>query len=151
MITVRQFSSATELQEHYRSLNARFFPSKPKAVLKIVPKVPAQPDPKIALTKEIQTLIDSLREVEKAEDDFVPEAGGLGAKKIIAHVAQKHGFTAADILGQGKSYRLVAVRWEAIKAVHEMNPHWSLPHIGRIFKRDHTTILHALRRMGVKA
>jgi hypothetical protein len=153
MIPVKEFSCAADLQAHYRALNARFFPSRPKPRLMLVAKVEPEPVATVDLSKEIETFLDSLPEPEEPAENsgFVPEPGPFGAKKIIAHVAQKNGFTSDDILGKVKSSRLVVARWEAIKLVQEMNPKWSLPKIGRIFKRDHTSILHALREMGARS
>jgi chromosomal replication initiator protein len=71
------------------------------------------------------------------------------AVEIIRNVAVAHGFRPCDILGDGKTRPLVVARYEAIHRVADAWPHLSLPAIGRIFRRDHTTILHALRKAGV--
>ena len=70
------------------------------------------------------------------------------ARQIIAAVAKEHGVTVAEIVGHRRSTWIVAARWEAIKRV-SLETGWSLPRIGRVFDRDHTSVLHALRRMGV--
>lgn len=73
--------------------------------------------------------------------------GSEDARHIIMEVAIAHGVSYEDILGRSRARHLVAARHEAIYEVRKRRPHLSLPQIGRIFKRDHTTILHALRRM----
>lgn len=73
--------------------------------------------------------------------------GSEDARQIIMEVAIAHGVSYEDILGRSRERHLVAARHEAIYEVRKRRPHLSLPQIGRIFKRDHTTILHALRQM----
>jgi chromosomal replication initiation ATPase DnaA len=71
------------------------------------------------------------------------------ARQIIAAVAAEHGVTVAEIVGHRRSLWIVKARWEAIRRVADETG-WSLHRIGRAFgDRDHTTILHALRKMGV--
>ncbi len=70
------------------------------------------------------------------------------AKKIIAQVAALHGLSVREVLSNRRNRPVVEARFDAIKAVADIRPDMSLPQIGRLFGRDHTTILHALRRRG---
>lgn len=65
---------------------------------------------------------------------------------IIAACARRHRVSVADILGPRRFKHIVAARWEAIRAVAAEFPEFSTPRLGRIFGRDHTTILWALGR-----
>jgi chromosomal replication initiation ATPase DnaA len=86
---------------------------------------------------------------ENPAPDFIKSPRRLVAD-IIREVAQRHGMTPAAITGQGRSKVIVAARFEAIALTYIERPDLSLPGMGRMFGgRDHTTILHALRRMGV--
>lgn len=68
--------------------------------------------------------------------------------RMIARIATEHGLPAGAITGKSRTKIVVAARFAAIMAVQAAHPHLSLPQIGRLFgKRDHTTILNALRRM----
>lgn len=71
-------------------------------------------------------------------------------KRIIARVAAEHGFTIGDILGPRRSKPLIRARHLAMAEVSERRRDLSLLTLGRIFNRDHTTILHALRRLGLR-
>jgi chromosomal replication initiation ATPase DnaA len=64
---------------------------------------------------------------------------------IIKQVAVEHGVTVRDILGPRRHAHIVRARWKAIRAVYETFDD-SLPHIGRTFNRDHTSVMHALRK-----
>ncbi len=67
--------------------------------------------------------------------------------RIIAEVAREHMMAPADIIGRNRRKPYIAARFEAYRRVAEAT-RWSLPRIGRLFRRDHTTVLSAFRRMG---
>lgn len=70
----------------------------------------------------------------------------ISIREIIYHVAEKHGVDARDIIGPWRNRRVVAARQEAMYLCRERTMH-SLPAIGRHFgNRDHTTILHGIRK-----
>lgn len=68
------------------------------------------------------------------------------ARTILKEVCERRGFGVLDILGPSRRDAVCRVRDEAIRAVANGRPDLSLPAIGRIFKRDHTSILHSLRK-----
>lgn len=67
-------------------------------------------------------------------------------RAIIERVAQEHDVPSSFILSASRAHRAVAARDAAIRAVADERPGLSLPQIGRIFNRDHSTILHSLRK-----
>ena len=69
---------------------------------------------------------------------------------IIEFNARKHGLTVDDIKGNSRFRNVVAARYDAIVDLHLKRPDLSLPEMGRLIGgRDHTTILHALRKRGI--
>lgn len=73
------------------------------------------------------------------------------AKIIIHLVALRHGVSPDDMTGARRDRKTVAARDEAICLVRSHCSHMSLPMIGRLFgDRDHTTILHSLRKRMAK-
>ena len=64
----------------------------------------------------------------------------------IAEIAERHEVSLADVLGPSRFQHVVRARFAAIRAVRQRYPEMSLPQLGRLFNRDHTTILHALRK-----
>lgn len=87
------------------------------------------------------------------DDVHVPSCRAIGSE-IIARVAAWHGFAYSDIVGPGRTATLVLARQDAMVAVDlalkARGTTLSLPALGRIFKRDHTTVLHSLRKRGVR-
>jgi chromosomal replication initiation ATPase DnaA len=72
------------------------------------------------------------------------------ARNLIGRVAAWHGYTVEDVLGPSRARPLIQARFDAVAAVATTYPGMSLPMLGRLFKRDHTTILHALRVRGLR-
>lgn len=66
------------------------------------------------------------------------------AQRILLIVAQVHGFTVEDIMGTSRSYPLARARHHAVYEIRTRLDTYSLPKIGRIFGRDHSTILNSL-------
>lgn len=62
---------------------------------------------------------------------------------LVEDAAREAGVTVAQILGPQRA--LAPFRWRAMKRAHEAG--FSLPQIGRAFNRDHTTVLHGLRKL----
>lgn len=91
--------------------------------------------------ERVEHLIASYREIEIA-------TGKKPVRQIILEVAQEFGVPAAVITGINRSRRVVAVRHEAIYRARMERPDLSLPQIGKAFGgRDHTTILHAIKKI----
>jgi len=63
---------------------------------------------------------------------------------IIDLVAAKYGFKPRELIGEGKSADLSHARREAIHLART-HTRQSLPQLGRLFNRDHTSILNSLR------
>lgn len=73
---------------------------------------------------------------------------------IIARVAAWHCLTVADIMAKSRADRIVACRHDAIVAVYLncriQGRSYSLKELGRAFGLDHTSVLFALRKLGVR-
>lgn len=66
-------------------------------------------------------------------------------KAIIREVLVAHNMTWAEIVSPARTWNYTAPRRHLWKALQEAG--LSLPQIGRLFKRDHTTILHGIREL----
>lgn len=73
-------------------------------------------------------------------------------RRIIGRVAAEYGVSYEEIVGEGRDANTLAARDAAWIAVHAVHAKRSLPWFGRQFgNRDHTTVLHAFRRLGLVA
>jgi len=70
-------------------------------------------------------------------------------KSIIANAARVNGVTYEAIMSRARPRDVCRARFAAITAVAAAYPDMSFPRLGRIFNRDHSTIVHALMVSGV--
>ncbi len=90
----------------------------------------------ISMEYALHVLADLLRESDrKAQVD-----------DIIRCVAQHYHLNTSDLLGSRRSQDIVRPRQVAIYLAKHLTTR-SLPVIGRAFSRDHTTVLHSIRRI----
>lgn len=71
---------------------------------------------------------------------------GEGFAPVLKAVAGATGVTMEDMLGEGRSYEIALARHMAMALARKLLG-YSLPRIGRLLRRDHTTVLHGLRRI----
>jgi hypothetical protein len=64
--------------------------------------------------------------------------------EVIAAVAERLHVPVADIMGRGRTLRLVAARHAAMREVARLCPSMGVIDIAKVFRRDHSTISHAL-------
>lgn len=93
---------------------------------------------------EIISMATLTRTIPEPElDDLRP------VEDIAMEAAATFKVSMAQIRGKGKSSSMSAARQAVIAAVYVHRPDLSLNQIGKFFCRDHTTILHAVRKLGV--
>lgn len=142
---------ATAYNDRARALYRKAFPTqptriyrKPQTIMVVVPPkaVTLLPEPEPEPMPFKRDILDL---------QSVPEAlrAKLSAKVIVADIAKRHDVPIELVFGHCRNKRIVDARHEAVIAVRKAFPLWSLPQMGRFFNRDHTTILHALRKHGV--
>ena len=71
------------------------------------------------------------------------------AEEITNEVSKRLGIPIDAIFSGYRGKSVVAARQEAMALCRKHG--YSLPEIGRFFNRDHTTVLHAVRKMNHKA
>ena len=90
--------------------------------------------------------------VEKQEVELVDSLGMTPRQANLLEIeaiAKAHCFTLEDILGPRKFKPLVAVRRKCAVMLREKGH--TMTEIGRILRRDHTTIVHALQKSKAEA
>lgn len=88
--------------------------------------------------------------VHAAEIGTPIEAPKVSIHSIICTVAKRHGVSPLDITGPSRAMPIVEARHAAMVEAYLVRLDLSTPQIGRDFGgRDHTTVLHAVRKAGV--
>ncbi|OCP36748.1 helix-turn-helix domain-containing protein [Ensifer sp. LC163] len=80
---------------------------------------------------------------------------GVGVRRPVRDIVQEvlvlyPGVTWEDITSVRREKRLIEPRHRCMAAVYEERKDLSLPMLGRVFRRDHTTILHAVHKTEAK-
>jgi hypothetical protein len=66
------------------------------------------------------------------------------AEFLARSIAQRRGLVAAAIMTENRNPEVVAARAALCRVLRKMG--WSLPRVGRSIGRDHSSVLHLLRR-----
>ena len=98
-----------------------------------------------AACKAITTIPAPSRQPEQGPSE-TPLQYQTPAREALRAVSTRTGVPLADILARDRRSPVAAARHEAIWRVG-LATGWSLPRLGRFFKRDHTTVLHSIREM----
>ena len=101
------------------------------------------------LLDELTFIRDKVAEIADIVSDRVdmpkPEGRSLSAQAIMDEVAYETGVPVDEMVSESRERQVVEARDLAIKRIRSETT-LSLPAIGRMFNRHHTTILSALRR-----
>lgn len=68
-------------------------------------------------------------------------------RAALEAIAAEHGLTLDQLISPNKFRRYVAARRECYRYLHEVRG-WSTPQIGKLFRRNHSTIVVALDSHG---
>lgn len=103
---------------------------------------------------EAKALRQEQEEARRAVDRVVSQyraiavvGGKTPVREIIAKAAVEFGIPVEAILGSSRSYLVVEARHTAMWRARKERPDLSFPQLGDIFRRDHTTIIHACQKM----
>ena len=98
------------------------------------------PNRSTSLCKAIATIPEPSRQPERRPCE-TPFQYQTPAREALQAVSTRTRVPIADILGRNRRPPIAAARHEAVWRVR-LATGWSLPRLGRFFKRDHTTLLH---------
>lgn len=108
---------------------------------------PPEPEPEPEIEVEPEPEPEPAKEPAFDASAYAPPMPPVFPRRIIAEVAAAHGMKPKDILGRRRSKPFVTARHAVICALAD-NTGLSLAGIGRLINKDHTTVLHALRKAG---
>lgn len=153
---------AESLTRHYEEVRTRLFngppppPERPRKLVSIRPQ-PHRPDyvppakrlPTVIITEETKQRVHDilvLAQAERNNEPFDPNHW----LDIVHEVCAKHCITKAELMSVRRARNIVAARHEAMWRMSKETT-MSLPAIGRrMGDRDHTTVLHGIRKYQAK-
>lgn len=114
------------------------------ALAPVSPSTAAQTQVINALRQEVAELSAKLEALKR--QDLSPLAPPNRIKPIISAAAKYYGIPLRDLVSFRRARGLIRPRHVAMYLARTLTKH-SLPAIGRIFERDHTTIMHGCRQI----
>lgn len=143
-VNARQYSSAPEILAGRKSIRERLWPSKKPVRARSKPKVvKATPEPKIVPGEPLWR-----REEIEFDAHVAAWVAWKGLRRTPRHFllrrCEELGVSYDDIISHSRKPHLIEARFRLIWEVKHEYPQMSCPQIGRLFHRDHTSILHAL-------
>jgi hypothetical protein len=137
--------TAAELIARYRDVRRRLY--SPATPLELADDGETRTDQ--AASKAIATIPAPSRQAEPWPPE-TPFQYQTPAREALQAVSARTRVPIADILGRNRRPPIAAARHEAVWRVR-LATGWSLPRLGRFFKRDHTTVLHSIREMNKRS
>jgi Bacterial dnaA protein helix-turn-helix len=87
----------------------------------------------------------------KPEREYrVDYKGRRPAVDIIQEVGDQYGYSVEEIISQRRHHDILPVRAEAIWRVYSERVDMTTPQIGKVFNRDHSTIIHTVKKRRAK-
>lgn len=162
-IRVLEFETVEAMRAHYKALRARTIQVQRDKALAVVPrKASTRPDafdpppmPENPTWDDLRAQADALiqrglvraRVLAQEEADAEAAAEGYApVKAILARHAEAAGLTVNDLLGPTRMAPVVRARHAAMFELWDEGRRMNLSQVGRIFGRDHTTVLNAVRQ-----
>jgi chromosomal replication initiation ATPase DnaA len=135
--------------------NAKFKPREDDGVVRKI--VYRQPDRQVPTRQMIEDAWKRQQEAERLRKEVMARAVSQyrvinirgekrTAKQIIVEVAERFGFTHAEIVGKRRNRALVEARFACVRAVADERPDLSIVQIGKVFDRDHSTLCYCLKK-----
>ncbi len=90
---------------------------------------------------DTDTLMRALHELLRDKDSFMPSPDA-----IIEETSKCYGIEVSDIMSASRTKEIATARQVAMYIIRSITQ-LSLPEIGRIFGRDHTTVLHSIEKV----
>jgi hypothetical protein len=118
------------------------------------PKPVIKPKPALVWVRQFNAHVIAYRRWQLAQEtgtEYVEQVDRPRVEEIILSVlADFPDVTLSEIKGPRRDKRIRRPRQLAMYEVYRQRPDLSFPAMGRIFSRDHTTILHSVRKMSAE-
>lgn len=153
--------SVADYRAHVAATRAKFFPPVRPVILRTPPPMVVlalpQPDPEPPLANENDPppapVFVPVKEGDRCPVGFPSAAGTYTMPYLLALTAYVSGISVETLKSERRSDKVAKARqvycWLCTKYGPEVNR--SLPNIGRTINRDHTTVLHAMRKVAIAA
>lgn len=152
---------AKALRDHYKKINAKYSVTSLKNQKKyhgtkledIELKPRYRPIDIVALPppQTLQTMTaDEKYRITSGQCSILDEHGGRMAPALMLRkICRAYNAVYADILSEKRDAQIVRIRANMIQTLYVLYPHLTLPQMGKLFHRDHTTILNMIKKFSI--
>lgn len=146
--------TALAFLDNYQRLRQQFYPQKTAKKPRVKPLVQVVYDKPIGPVKPAFWVSDLLEQAHRLiEGGFGTEALTVKdpfamkreVRQIIADIALIYGVTYADVMSVRRTQQIVRARQHIMFELSQRTP-WSIAQIGRFLGRDHTSVLHGVKK-----
>jgi hypothetical protein len=139
-------SYQAQLAGHYADIRSRLYGAPPPAVVRAMIPPPKPVETVVRIKKVHEQMTEAFdRPLGTSVNMLAPPSWRF----IVALVAMKYGVHPRDILGTDRHANVIGARHEAMVSVYQ-HTQGSMPSVARFFDRDHTTLIHAMRKHKAK-
>lgn len=135
-----------DFMENYARVRERLY-GKPKQVVVSIPRKKEEEPKKIAPVISIgpfQQAINELKEDEKRmKNPLLNGLKGMKSREVLEPVILKYKISYKELSGPSRVAKLHQPRRHCFAVLRDAG--FSTPQIGRLFNRDHSTVVHALQ------
>lgn len=136
--------TAEEAIARAREIKARMFAPRPVNAAPVEEPAPA-PEPLPPPPPPSRREMDPEQKAALDKFEKVRRRSGIPARDLLAAFAKAAGVSVSALRSDRRLVWLVHRRQHAMAFLNANRPDLSLPEIGHLFEKDHTTVLHALR------
>lgn len=126
---------SVEIINRYREARARLWPQEPKKLVRL----PVAPPLEVKEAKKPKPAPEPERQRQTVHRDV-----GFDWRKAFSEICLRYGVSPILVMDGTKTWPCVLVRAELANILRSRG--WSTPQIGRVLKRDHSSVVHLLQK-----
>lgn len=131
------------LRQHHGAMAVAVKPRSSARHDVVVPPLPPLPKPSVKPQAPLSVhLLDDLDEAELVQIRAILRRDSV--RRVVEAISERTGIPAVRIVSMSRNVAVVAARHWAFYELQQAG--FSLSQMGRMFKKDHTTILHGIRK-----
>jgi len=143
LIAVKEYTSAAEMMASHAAIRKRLLGGRPIKASLPAEVIQFAPQPKLPDVSKSDMIAHNKRIIGFVEDMLAYTS----PLKFIEETAKQYRLGMRSILCEDRTYDTTLVRQKITWMVKREYPQLSHPKIGKIMHRDHTTIMHSIRKI----
>jgi len=133
-----------EFMENYARIRERLYGKPQQPVVRVERKKEEKKPAEVIPIGPFQQALNELKEDEKRMNHpYLKDLKGMRAREILYPILVEHKMSYNELRGISREKKYHIPRRKCFAALRDAG--WSTPRIGKLFNRDHSTIVHGLQ------